>query len=1029
MRFDQFPAARVAIVGAAILPAIAGTPVSAQAPAPPVQQTIDAQLMSRGMELFNAGNFAEATKSFEAIPQQVPTSPFIPEATFRAGLCYYNAGDYDKAVQFFEKVPTLKNVQPEIMELASQYIPQVTAVKASKLPPEDPNRRGAYEDAIRQFDQFLSKFPQSAEVESANYWKAIALHQVERFEDAATALKTNLQRFPQSPSIMDSQYLLALTLGTLANKTLQTATAKDQSAAANYAEAEKLLNDIINKRSDYALANDARFQIGELAFVRGGFAGAAEKKALFQKALDNYRVVVPKDLVIQAQKARIEQIKQAGIAMGRQGDVNGFKRSQRLIEKERDKLAQFETRGDQTFTAKLRMGQIFFQLGKGDEARTVFNTIKNHAEEADAKKQIAYFTALAYAVQNVDLNGKNPKLAAKAEEAYKAFKAEHKNEKIGENLAIVLGSGFIETEPDKAINYFKESLADYPEGRFRQEALTQQAAALTKLQRYDEALDLYRKTLASSNSKELSASAEFGIGDIQRQTGKPAEAIATFKNVRDKYEATAQAPSAAYWIGAIALEMGDAKTAVAELENFVKKFPNSDLIAQGTFMLGNAQRAAGMKDAAIATYKAVAEKHGDSAVAPFSYFQRGDILNQDGKQEEVVTLMREFIQKYPDSGDALYQAYDFIAQVYAAQMKPAEAVATYEDFVAKNPQHPAAPAALLKVANGFIKAADGLGRYVALNEEKKAEWVKYVDSSMKTAERVLAEYPESPEVALALKNLLDAMKMRQQGKLITEEEVQQYFQEYAKKYESNPSTRSKIIFTLAAYTFEKDKAKAIEQMSGIYDPSLKYAPADLDLYSQALMEQGKLDEANKIFEKLAKDYAIPPNTEPSKASREIQEAQSVALFGFGKVLQQQNKIDEGKAKFDELEKLYGWSPKMGEANYGIALGLFETKAYDDALKRLLAVINSRTASAELRAAGMLLYGRINEDQGKFDAAIDNYIKVARLYTGVPDKAAEGLWRGAQLLEKQASGQLPMPKPSTPAPKKSGPPAKADKAAK
>jgi hypothetical protein len=31
-------------------------------------------------------------------------------------------------------------------------------------------------------------------------------------------------------------------------------------------------------------------------------------------------------------------------------------------------------------------------------------------------------------------------------------------------------------------------------------------------------------------------------------------------------------------------------------------------------------------------------------------------------------------------------------------------------------------------------------------------------------------------------------------------------------------------------------------------------------------------------------------------------------------------------------------------------------------------------------------------------------------------AAEGLWRGANLLEKEASGKIPMPKPATPAPK-------------
>jgi TolA-binding protein len=1017
MRFDQSLLVRMVMAGSAILPGATATSLYAQSPAAPAPaQTIDGQLFARGEQLFGASNYAEAAKSFEAIPNQVPTSALIPGATFYLGLISYYLGDYDKSVEHFEKVATLKNVPPEILEQAASLIPQVSVAKATKLPPTDPARRGAYEEAIRQYDQFLQKFPQSAEVESANYGKAIAMYQVENYEGASTALRANVQRFPNSPSIIDSQFLLAVTLGTLANATMQkgTATGKDATADANFAEAEKLLNDIIQKRTDYAVANDARFQIGELSFQRAGYVAKEEKQRLLQKALDNYRVVVTKDLVVGAQKQRIEQIRQAELNALRAQDLNLRARLIRLGMKERDKLVTFENRPDQTFTAKLKSAQIFFQMGRLDECRTVLNFLKNlGGDDAEAKKQISYFIALSYAAQNIDTKGAIPELAKKTEDSYKAFKEAYDKDKIGENLAVLVGAGFIETDPEKAITYLKESLADYPEGRFAVEALTQQAAALTKLQRYEEAMGLYKQTISKNSSKEISAAAEFGIADIYRQTGKIDEAIVAFKKVRDQYSETSQAPNAAFFVGQLALEKGDPKTAITELEKFVKDYPKNELLPEALMTLGGAQNSAGQKDAAIATFKKVAADFPESKVAPFAYFQQGAILNQDSKQDEVVAIMREFIQKYPESGEALYQAYDFIAQVHAAQQKGDEALADYEEFVTKNPKNPAAPAALLKIASLHKASADQMGRYVALNEEKKADWVKHIDASQKTAERVLNDYSESQEVALALKSLLECQKMRQQAKLITEADVQQYFEGFAKKFEAQPATRSKIIFTLASYTFEKDKAKAIQQMASVYDASQKYAPTDLDLYGQALIEEGKLDEANKIFEKLAADYENPKGVEPTKAPRDVQEAQSISLFGIGKVLQKQNKLDDAKAKFDQLEKLYGWSPKMQEANYGIALGLREDKAYDNALKRLLGVVNSRTASAELRAAAMLLFARINEDKGNFDAAIDNYIKVARLYTGVPDAAAEGLFRGAQLLEKQGTGQIAR---ATPAPK-------------
>ncbi|RYD74251.1 MAG: tetratricopeptide repeat protein, partial [Verrucomicrobiaceae bacterium] len=589
---------------------------------------------------------------------------------------------------------------------------------------------------------------------------------------------------------------------------------------------------------------------------------------------------------------------------------------------------------------------------------------------------------LSYATQNIDKKGEVDELAKKTEDAYNEFMAAFPKDKIGENLAILVGSGFVESDPDKAISYFKQSLEDYPDGRFKVEALTQQAAALTKLKRYDEAMDLYKKTLASSTNKEISAAAEFGIADIHRQTGKIDEAIASFKKVRDSYAETQQAPNAAFFVGQLTLEKGDAKTAATEFESFIKNNPDHELMPQAMFTLANAQAANGQNDEALATYKEVSTKYPESEVAPYAYFQRGSIVNTGGKQDEAVAIMQEFIEKYPNSGDTLFQAYDFIAQVHASQGKIAEAVAAYEDFVKKNPENPSAPQALLKVAAIQQKAADQLGRYVALNAEKQAEWSKGIDASIATAERVINEYPQSEDVALALKQLLDSQKLRLQAKLTTDAEVESYFQKYAAKFEGQPATRSKIIFTLASYTFEKDKAKAIEQMSSVYDASQKYAPNDLDLYGQALIEQGKLDEASKIFEKLAADYPIPGNTEPTKAPLDVQTAQSVALFGSGKVLQKQSKLVEAKQKFDELEKLYGWSPKMQEANYGIALGLHNDKAYKEARQRLMGVVNSRTASPELRANAMLLFARINEDDGQYESAIDTYIKVARLYTGV-----------------------------------------------
>jgi hypothetical protein len=79
---------------------------------------------------------------------------------------------------------------------------------------------------------------------------------------------------------------------------------------------------------------------------------------------------------------------------------------------------------------------------------------------------------------------------------------------------------------------------------------------------------------------------------------------------------------------------------------------------------------------------------------------------------------------------------------------------------------------------------------------------------------------------------------------------------------------------------------------------------------------------------------------------------------------------------------------------------------------LAPVARATHASTSLRARSMLLVGQLSEAKGEYEAAINNYLKIARFFESEADLAAEGLWRGAQLLEQQATGKIPMPEPKT-----------------
>jgi TolA-binding protein len=998
-------AALVCLAGAFL----AGTPASAQAPAPAAApMTLDVQALERGKEAINQQKYPDAIAAFEELITKFPQSAVVAEAHFRLGYAYYLQGDLEKSVASFQKVPAAKAAPPEIIELAMSLTPQVLSAQAAKLAPDDAGREPKLQEAIQQFDAYLQKFPQGDEVEGALFGRALALFQLKKYPEASQTLRANLQRFPTSETIQDSQFTLALVLGTEAVSAVLKPGGPDAAALARFDEGEKLLRDIIGKRQNLVTLNEAQFQLGEMLSARASFTeGKEAKEAAFKKALEAYRGVLSKEQVMQAQKARVESINQRRLEAGKAANVKLFRQLQRFQEKEQEKLATVEGRADQTTAARIKSGQVFFQLNRLDEARVLFSFVEQMAEDAEGKKQVLYYITMTYALQG---------LMDKAVERYTAFQTAHKGDEIAQNLQLVMAAGFLSKDPkvfnpEKAIQYCKEGLQIYPKGRFAADLLNVQAGALIGLKRYDEALKMLSDFIATKPPAELAASAEFNLAIIYKDTGKMTEAVKSFRQTRDKYAGTHPAEEAAYWLGELAVA-SDPKTAISELKAFIGKFPQSELLPQAMFALGRAQSGANLTDDAVATFRDLPKKFPKSEPAIFSYFERAKIFSNQQKFDECLSIMREFVAAYPES-PAQFQAYDFMAQILSSQQKGVEAIATYDEFVQKRPNDPAAAEALLKISSLWKGYAEAQGPVLAQDAAKRAEWAKGTENSSAAAERILEKYPESPAVALALNNLLEVQKSRLRAKLLTEQELEQYFEGLARKAEGKPGTQSKIEFAYAAYLMDKDKARAAQRMTKAYKPELKYAPGDIDLYGQALLAAKEHDAALKVYEKLARDYPVPPGVDPKKAARDIQEAQAIALAGVGEALQAKGDREGGAKKFKELEQNYAWSPKMLEVNYGLALSLHEKKADDEALRRLGDVVRAPKAPAELRANAMLLLGRIHEDNKRFDVAIDNYIKIATFYSGVPQAAAEGLWRGAQLLERQARGELPMP---TPAPK-------------
>ena len=977
-------------------PSRALIPILLLAVAPAFAQDAPQQALDAANAIYTNGDYPAAVIAYESLLRDYPTSTVVPNAQIQLAFSHYLTGENQKSLDILGKFLTGPPAGAELAELAAFLEPQALSGLAASLKADDPARKKNYEEAVKKFATFIEKYPQSSELESAFYGSAIASFQIGDYPAAQTALETNLKRFPESPGILDSQNLLALIFATEGSKMLGAEGADQQAAFALYTKSAGLLRAIIEKKTDLALVNAAQFQLGEILLNEAAFAPDDRKAALLEQARNAFRGVLPKETIVALQQKKIDGIPALRRTALAARNTAELKRIDRQAERDRRKLAELQSRPDQTVTALQKIGESYFQAGQYDESRVVLAHIEPLLTDEEDKKRNLYFLAMTYAVQNA---------ADPAVTRYDAFQRAHKGDPIAANLPVALGNLFLAhpdpaaRNPEKAAQYFREAAEIYPKSPLLGLSVVNEATARAQQGDFDGALKTYRDFLANNPSPDVGAVAQLGIGNVFKEQGKWDDAIAAYAQLVTKFPQAAQIEEAEFWIAVGTQQKGDHAGSLPLIDAFILKYPQTQLTPSAMYSAAAAKLALGRNDEAVATMAAIAEKFPQSQPAPFTYFQRAQLAGAAQNADEVIRLMTEFTVKYPED-DKVFFAFDSIGQSETNRGQIEAAVAAYQSFVGKYPAHPKAPEAMLKIADLQRAAAEKLGRYGALTPEEQEKWKAAIAASVAAAEKMTAEYPDSAELSLGLRSLLAAKRAEISAELLEAAGVEKYFEDLAAA--APGGAKSKILFARAAFISETDPARALDEMNQAYDPSLVYAPSDLDLYGLALVEEDKADQAKVIFEKIALDYPNPAGQEPGQATPAIQEAQAISIFGLGRVAQAQGDVAGAGALFEKLKALYPWSPKVLEANYGIAASLREQGKGDEAIALLTQIIRAQNAPTDLRAEAMLLGGFIQKDKGEREAAIDYFIKISAFYEGVPEAAASGLWEGAQLLELQVT---------------------------
>jgi TolA-binding protein len=841
-------------------------------------------------------------------------------------------------------------------------------------------------------------------------------------------------------------------------------------ALALFEKAQPSLEYTYKTSGDVAMQNDAVFFAGQMLLTRSQHVTAPDEEqqkqrqaAFLNGSLEAFRAVRSVEEVLQAQDEKIKRY-QGQIQLLRPGTAEYLpykNRLENLIDHEEEKKDKFKSGQDQYLAARLAIARIFLFLKKTDEARVLIRHLLGQKELFDKDKEsqasIAALLCLTYAEQ---------KKADKAFETYQEFRKDFKGNAVGDNLPLLVANALVEQgKAVEAEQVVAEGQADYKDWRFASDSVQVLTAAALKRGDYTKALDLCNKLLAGTLKPEVEAQTLFIKGSVQQakalegtDAALAGEALQTYKVMRDKFPNAPQAEDA--WFNSCQILVGtDTPQAVKELESFLGKFEGGGGKSENTktnmptaqYLLGSALAIANQPDKAVAAWRKVIEKYPDSDPAPGAYFKIFDVDTEKKDYPAALKVMEDFLQKYPKH-ENVYYAYNNIAEfLFSGTLEPkatpdgkplsrSAAAATsidagtmklydYVDYeLSNNLERKRGDSSLMKIADRWVKELSKLPPYLTQNADQRAMWQKAVDSSVAAVERLLKDYPKSERVAEGLERLVAVQSARRKAQQADAAQIETYFKDLVGKFGSDPLVKAKIQVALASFLHESDPKRAFAVMEDSFravpEPVKKqdveggpervvatFTPADFDRYLAGLFEARRTDDVTKVVGRIRQEYPLEDKDDPASVSASIRDGQSVALFWEAKLLLDQGKVTDAGAKFSTLKEKFPKSAKALEADYGVILGEFEEsgKVKDDYLKRLQKIISTQTGkNFELQAKALFLSGRLLEARKDFDAAVETYRKVHGSYSSVPKLAAEGLWKAAQIAEKQATDDPAFP---------------------
>ena len=911
-----------------------------------------AQLYAQGMAAFQAGDYAKAAESLDALLNKAEFSPQLEPAFFSLGSAYFNGGNYTKAIAAFKNYQTKFPNGPHAGDA-------LFGMAQSNLQTKN------YNDAVSQFGQLAKD---SRYRDQALFFSATANKEAGKTDSAIGDLEKLGGELKTPMSVRGTMMLAQLysQKGT-ANKIIPLI---------------KQLHERIGLVDNIVELNAMTVELGDQLY----------SKNFYGDALECYRAAYPRETILRLQNQRLAAMQQKMDDNITAMKADPSQVSQLVvannqlkadITRTRQLLDEFQKLPSITPAIYIRMARCYYENDRKWESILVYQELVDRFPDAREREPALFGLIVSLAEVS-----QAQKAQQRCEQYLREFKTGPNADTVGYMLGIV---SLQANDPHAAETYFNRMLQSQPDSKFGDQMRFLLGNAKFLGGKHDEATAEYKKYLNDFPKGQNVEEANYRLALTALFSGKYQEAMDQLKAYMQKYPNGQFVSDAKYRLAVCKYAASLYDEVIADCKAWEREYPKNQQLGEVLALLGDAYGAQDKPNEAIPVYINSYKMATTDEVVSYSLFAASKLLQKRGEWDKVADLFKEFIDLKPDSPTVISGLY-WIGKAKAHEGKVDDAKRITADTIKKyisDPNREAVEMLLTQLAQLCVKrkAPAPPPETSPLPADDRGTGGSPVGQPAADA---TASAAASPEVATASTPAQTAASPEPQ----TDPGAELDALLGSTEQDQAPIARARV--TYAKAELARLRRQPAEEEKNIGKIANEFKPDDLSpvLLGRAgdyLLAKQKLDQAAAFYQRLLDEY---PKSDYA----------DFGYNGLGEIAFQKQDHQKALRYFNDGTEKIAASQKLKDITVGRAKTLLALDKLDEAKKGFEQVASVREWRGESTAFSVYSLGEIEAKRGHWPEANAYFQRVYVAYQKFLPWVAKAYIRSAESFEKMGKTQ-------------------------